>query len=70
VLMPSSEEEYSNSDDSYGDGYYDESDDDITRKVFGKGGDANERANTTYCAICAGKHSEINCPNKGYSRSA
>jgi hypothetical protein len=74
VLMPSSEEELydENSSRSYDDEYNSESDDDISRKIFGNKHDSNtaeEREKQIYCCICAGKHSELNCPNKQFSRS-
>lgn len=35
--------------------------------MFGK--DRASKSETVYCCICAGKHSETNCPNKVYSKS-
>jgi len=69
--MPSSGDDGSSNDGS--EYYNSESDDDLSRVIFGKNDfdkvDKNQREHTIYCAICAGKHSEPNCPNKVYSKS-
>jgi hypothetical protein len=57
---------YSDNDD-----YGDESEHDMSRKIFGRdnGMTKEEKDMQIYCAICAGKHPETNCPNKQYNRS-
>jgi hypothetical protein len=54
-------------DDYFYDSEYDSQDDDeeLARKIFG--GDGKQVK--IYCAICAGKHSEENCPNKHFLKS-
>jgi hypothetical protein len=36
----------------------------MSRKIFGSGISKEEKDLQIYCAICAGKHPETNCPNK------
>jgi hypothetical protein len=54
-------------DDYFYDSEYDSQDDDeeMANKIFGTDGSKVK----IYCAICAGKHSEENCPNKQYNRA-
>ena len=70
-MASSHEDSYDESDDL--DDYYDEEydEDKYTRKMMYQRQNENpeERARQIYCAICAGKHSESNCPNKQYQRS-
>lgn len=67
--MPESESDYldQSSKDSEDEYYNSESDDDISRKIFGK--ELESRANQIYCAYCAGKHAEHNCPQKSYKQN-
>ena len=64
ILMESSCE-----DDYFYDSEYDSEADDgeLAHKIFG--GKGSENKVKIYCAMCAGKHSEENCPNKQYNRS-
>ena len=70
--MPSSSDEdyYYDSESDYS--FYDSEDDDqLSRKIFGKSSanTTSNRSKQVYCAICAGKHTEVKCPNKVYSKS-
>jgi hypothetical protein len=67
--MASSSDENTDGYDSINDSYNSQSDeyDNIERKIFGKG--ELKKSECVYCCICAGKHSESNCPNKYMSKS-
>lgn len=84
-MASSESSNYSASEDDYYDDYDEDSAEElfdqdynsksnIHDKIFGKNsteqqGVMSAREKQIYCAICAGKHSEVKCPNKVYSKN-